>query len=260
MAAKLSPLILIVGETASGKSALASRIAGRYNGEIIAADSRTVYRGMDIGTAKPSLAEQARVPHHLLNVVSPVENYNVVNFQGSALEKVVEINNRGKLPILVGGTGLYIDSVLYNLDFKAANEERDLLNPRHQNSEGFPSAGKELPPNTLVIGLSVPKGELEERIAKRIEQMFAAGLEQEVKNLAEKYGWDAPAMSAVGYREWQAYFAGTQTLEETKEFITIHTRQYAKRQRAWFKRNKHINWVGSPDAAHKMVMSFLQRS
>lgn len=256
----LSPLVVIVGETASGKSALALELAKRYNGEIIAADSRTVYRGMDIGTAKPTKEEQAQIPHHLIDVVKPDEPFNVVNFQGRTLETIKNIGQRGKLPILVGGTGLYVDSVLYSLDFENAGKGRDEINPRHFSDVGFPSEGKELRPDTLVIGLSIPKEDLESRIAKRVDNMVEAGLEQEVKNLADKYGWEAPAMSGVGYREWQAYFANTQTLEQTKELITLHTRQFAKRQRSWFKRNKHINWVNSPEAAQEIVMTFLQQN
>ncbi|CAN5403509.1 tRNA (adenosine(37)-N6)-dimethylallyltransferase MiaA [soil metagenome] len=253
------PLIAIVGETASGKSALALVIAERFNGEIICADSRTVYEGMDIGTAKPSYEDRARVPHHLLDAVSPKDNFNVSMFQRMANKVIEEIQLRGKLPVLVCGTGLYIDSVLYKLDIKAENTERNALNPRHLNSAGFPSVGKILRPNTLVIGLSVPKDELEVRINRRVKQMLGIGLEQEVKTLAKQYGWEAAALTGVGYREWQQYFESTQTLEETKQLIATHTRQYAKRQRTWFKRNKHIKWVDSQEAAQEIVMTFLQR-
>lgn len=257
MVSSLSPLIAIVGETASGKSALAMAVARKFSGEIICADSRTVYKGMDIGTAKPSAEDQAAVRHHLLDVVKPDQKYTVVNFQGSTLESIKRISERGRLPILVGGTGLYVDSVLYNLDFHSANEERDELNPRHQKGGSFPLDGKILRPNSLLIGISMPKEMLEERIVERVEQMFKDGLEQEVKNLADKYGWEAAAMSATGYIEWRRYFAGKQTLEQTKELIIIHTRQYAKRQRTWFKRNKSIQWVSSSDEALEIAGKFL---
>lgn len=257
MVSKLSPLIAIVGETASGKSALAMAVAHKFNGEIICADSRTVYTGMDIGTAKPSAEDQAQMSHHLLDVVNPDQNFNVVSFQGSTLESIKSISERGKLAIMVGGTGLYVDSVLFDLDFEVEKGERDPLNPRHQKSEGFPLDGKTLRPNTLVIGIAMPKEKLEERIGKRVEQMFNDGLEEEVKNLADKYGWDAAAMSATGYIEWQGYFEGNQTLEQTKELIIIHTRQYAKRQRTWFKRNKSIQWVSSSEEAISICKQFL---
>ncbi len=244
-----TPLVVIVGETASGKSALALELAERWNGEIIAADSRTVYRGMDIGTAKPSKADQTKVPHHLLDIVNPDEKFNVVNFQGRTLEIIQEIFNRDKLPIMVGGTGLYVDSILYDFSFRDTGAERDPQNPRHLKKLDSLSDTKVLRPNTLVIGLSIPKEELKERINKRVEAMIEQGLEREAKALGNKYGWDAEAMTAVGYREWQAYFAGQQTLEETKQLIITHTLQYAKRQRTWFKRNPGIHWFADSASA-----------
>ena len=283
-------LVVIVGETASGKSALALMLAVRYNGEIIAADSRTVYRGMDIGTAKPSSDEQAHVPHHLLNIVKPDEVYNVSVFQEQANEAIKDIHNRGKLPILVGGTGLYTDSVLYGFSFrtpvdsiKRAEIEQlstesmqsyllshdikmplNSQNRRHLiraiETEGQQPLKNELRPQSLVIGLTVPKETLDTRISGRVEAMFTHGLEAEVCKLADKYGWENEAMSAVGYREWKDYFAGIQTLEQTKQLIITHTRQYAKRQRTWFKRSTHINWVSTPAAAQQIVMDFLQQN
>lgn len=235
------PLIVIVGETASGKSALALELAERYNGEIICADSRTVYKGMDIGTAKPSKEDQARVPHHLLDIVEPNQTFNVGICKGLTFARIEEIHAKGKLPILVGGTGLYIDSVIFDYVFNKG-AEKDEQNPRHLKRAGDAQTEALLRPNTLVLGIKVPKEELEKRIINRVEKMFLDGLEAEVKELADQYGWAAEAMTGVGYREWQEYFAGQQTLEDTKELIIIHTRQYAKRQRTWFKRNLHIHW------------------
>lgn len=256
---KVKPLVVIIGATATGKSALALDIAQKFNGEIIAADSRTVYKGMDIGTAKPSKAEQALAPHHLLDIVSPDESFNVSAFQGQALETIGGIGERGKLPILAGGTGLYIDSVIFDYAFSQGNAEKDEQNPRHLKKSATTQAQASLRANTLVIGLLVPKEELEKRIIGRVEKMILKGLEHEVKNLGDIYGWEAEAMTGVGYREWQAYFNGTQTLEETKQLITIHTRQYAKRQRAWFKRNKYIQWVSTPEEAVAVTEQFLAK-
>jgi tRNA dimethylallyltransferase len=255
----LCPLIVIVGETASGKSALALELGERWNGEIICADSRTVYRGMDIGTAKPNTKEQKRVPHHMIDVVSPNEPFNVVNFQGRTLEIIKDINKMGKLPILVGGTGLYVDSIVFNYGFSKSNTERDPINLRHMKPGQEVTRSTEPRVNTLVLGLSVPKEELDNRIIERVNLMLKAGLEHEVRSLVDKHGWQAEAMTGVGYHEWQAYFADTQTLAETKQLIIIHTRQYAKRQRAWFKRNNHINWVSDIDSAQEKVINFLQR-
>ena len=238
-------LIVIVGTTASGKSAAAMQIAQERNGEIICADSRTVYKGMNIGTAKPSAEDQAKVPHHLLDVVEPNQPFTAAQFQKLANAAIADIQKRGKLPVMVGGTGLYIDSVLYNYDFKPANPElRDEQNPRHLKASDKPPR-QELRPNTLVLGLDCPTDVLKERIKARVDQMIDQGLEAEVEALAAQYGWEAEAMKGIGYREWQAYFAGPRNSEDlikTKELIAKNTWQYARRQRTWFRRNPHIHW------------------
>lgn len=252
-----TPLIVIVGETASGKSALALAMAERCNGEIICADSRTVYKGLDIGTAKPSKAEQDRVPHHLLDVINPDEKFNAGMFQEATLKLISAINNRGKLPVIVGGTGLYVDSILFNYQFAAAGSERDPQNPRHLKHAEATAETKIMRPDILVIGLSLTIEELKQRVEKRVESMIEQGLEAEIKELSQKYGWGVEAMTGVGYREWQSYFAGTQSLDETKQLIQVHTMQYAKRQRTWFKRNKSIQWVKSSDEAMKLAEQFI---
>ena len=254
-----SSLVVIVGETASGKSALALAMAERWNGEIIASDSRTVYRGMDIGTAKPSKDEQAKVPHHLLDVVNLDEKFSAIMFQQSALELIEELSNRGKLPIIVGGTGLYIDSIIFDYEFHSFDAERDPLNPRHLKRTEPAADTKPMRPNTLVLGLSVSKDELDRRVTKRVEAMIADGLEAEVKQLSQKYGWGVEAMTGVGYREWQAYFEGEQSMEETKQLIITHTLQYAKRQRTWFKRNKSIQWFDNADGALQFISGKLTK-
>lgn len=267
-------LVVIVGTTASGKSAAAMQIAQQYGGEIICADSRTVYRGMDIGTAKPSPEDRAQVPHHLLDVVNPDEKFTAASFQTLANHAITDIQNRGKIPILVGGTGLYVDAVIYNYSFREADPKcrRELekltvnelqtkiqelglpmpensKNPRHLikvlETNGVDAQKQPLRDNTLVLGIDAPTETLKERISQRVEQMIAAGLEAEVKALAEKYGWQAEAMKGIGYREWQAYFADEQTLQETQELIIKNTWQYARRQRTWFKRNRDIHWQNS---------------
>lgn len=253
-------LLVILGATASGKSALALDIAKKFNGEIVAADSRTVYKGMDIGTAKPSAQEQRIVSHHLLDEVEPDEPFNVVDFQKRARLAISDIAKRGKLPILVGGTGLYVDSILYDFKFMDASAERDEINPRHLKRDRPMPINQPVRPNTLVLGMDVAKELLEDRINDRVDQMIKTGLEQEVKALQDNFGWDSPAMTGVGYAEWQAYFAGLQDLEKTKALIKVHTRQYAKRQRTWFKRNKDIIWVQKPVEAQKIVTSFLHQN
>lgn len=257
----LSPLVVIVGPTASGKTSLAIEIAKRFNGEIICADSRTVYKGMDIGTAKPSKAEQADVPHHLLDIVEPSQNFSVADFQRLANQAITDTQSRGKLPVMVGGTGLYIDSVIFNYQFSLNKDaEKDEINPRHLKKTADTQRQAEILPNTLELGLNVPKDELEKRIRRRTEEMVAAGLEDEARLLSERFGWQVEAMTAVSYREWQAYFAGQQNLDETKQLIIRHCVQYAKRQRTWFKRNPFIQWVSTSGEAIKLVEQFLEKS
>ncbi|MEO5627319.1 MAG: tRNA (adenosine(37)-N6)-dimethylallyltransferase MiaA [Candidatus Saccharimonadales bacterium] len=264
-------LVVIVGTTASGKSAAAMQIAQERGGEIICADSRTVYKGMDIGTAKPSAEDQKLVPHHLLDVVSPDQSFTAADFQKLANKAIKDIQKRGKLPILVGGTGLYVDSVIYNFSFRPVDTKKraqleelsvkqlqtkivelglDLpandQNPRHLirtlETNGTKSKKQPMRANTLVLGIDVPSDVLKERISKRVEQMIEKGLETEVSGLVDRYGWHAEAMKGIGYREWQGYFEGKQGLEATKELIVKNSWQYARRQRTWFRRNKDIHW------------------
>ncbi|MEI7683101.1 MAG: tRNA (adenosine(37)-N6)-dimethylallyltransferase MiaA [Candidatus Saccharibacteria bacterium] len=267
----MEPLVVIVGTTASGKSALAMRIAKERNGEIIAADSRTIYKGMDIGTAKPSPDDQKLIPHHLIDVAEPDRKFTASDFKKLANRAIKNIHDRGKLPIMVGGTGLYIDSILYDFSFRPANPaERQRLekltvselqteirqkgleipentqNPRHLirvlETNGEVGVKNPLRANTEVIGVQVPDDVLKRRIAERTDHMIAQGLQAEVKELSDKYGWEAEAMKGIGYREWQDYFAGSQDLIKTKKLIVKDTWQYARRQRTWFRRSPDIDW------------------
>jgi tRNA dimethylallyltransferase len=223
--AATSKLVVVVGTTASGKSAAAMQMAQLYGGEIICADSLTIYKGMDIGTAKPSKEDRAAVPHHLLDIIEPDQKFSVAQFQKLATTAITDIQNRGKVPIVVGGTGLYVDALIYNYDFAKAEPSKQKLRP-----------------NTLVLGFRLPDDELKARIAARVEQMFAQGLEQEVQKLSKRYGWQADGMKGIGYREWQLYFAKQQDLATTKELIIKNTWQYARRQRTWFRRSQDIHW------------------
>jgi tRNA dimethylallyltransferase len=274
---KVTPLIVVVGETASGKSDLAMRLAEQFYGELIAADSWTVYKDFDIGTAKPSKLERAKVPHHLLDVADARGGFSAAVFQELAQPAINAVSARGRLPIMVGGTGLYIDSVLYHYSFleQPSPELRQELNSKSlqelleaANIKGLDTASidtrnkrrvirlienegqlptrKELRPNTLILGLRVPRQELEARIRQRVEAMLEAGLEFEVQALSGKNGWDAEPMKGVGYAQWREYFAGSQTLEQTRDKIIKATMDLAKRQRTWFKRNKSIHWIDTP--------------
>ncbi|MDB5168663.1 MAG: tRNA dimethylallyltransferase [Candidatus Saccharibacteria bacterium] len=267
----------MVGETASGKSALAMELARRFNGEIICADSWTVRREVNIGTAKPSSAEQAEIPHHLLDVAGPDEDFTAAVFKRLALAAIDDITKRGKLPIMVGGTGLYIDGVIYDYGFLEAGDrierERynvlsidellaeieaegielgdvDRRNKRRlirllETNGALPSRG-ELRANTLMLGLATDRTQLHARIETRVDNMLSAGLEAETKAIAEHYGWDCEALKGVGYSQWKDYFLGSQTLADTRDKIIKATKDLAKRQRTWFKRNDSTQWLPTP--------------
>jgi tRNA dimethylallyltransferase len=269
------PLLVIVGETASGKSALAIKLAKKFDGEIICADSRTVYRGMDIGTAKPTREDREKVPHHCLDLVEPDEPFTVADFKREALLAMADITARGKLPILVGGSGLYLDAILYDYTFRAPSDksvrseltalsieelQKRLLvegiplpnnpqNPRHLvralETGGAEPTRQELRPNTMIVGLKVEREVLKDRIIRRIDQMVDHGLIDEVQRVSEKYGWEAPALQAPAYKAFRDYIDnidGSISLDEAKAMNLNNDLRLAKRQRTWFKRNKSIHW------------------
>jgi tRNA dimethylallyltransferase len=283
------PLVVILGETASGKSALALELAKTFKGEIIAADSRTVYRGLDIGTAKPMPAEQQLVPHHLLDVLTPDQVFTAADFKRFANKAIKQIAGNGRVPFLVGGSGLYIDAVLYDFSFRGGAdpalraalerlsvEELQTLvlekklpmpanthNPRHlvRVLEAGRAMGERKPlrPNTLILGLEIGKEELRARIAKRLDKMFDSGLIDEARTVATRYGWDAPALQASGYQTLRRYIQGEISLDEAKrQFVQSHL-QLAKRQRTWFKRNKSIHWISQKEEAVELLTTFLNK-
>lgn len=284
------PLVVIVGETASGKSALALELAEKFNGEIICADSWTVRREVNIGTAKPSAEDRQRVKHHLLDAVDPCGDFTAAVFKRLAASAIEDISSRGKLPIMVGGTGLYIDSVIYDFGFlpEGNRKDRHELNSlsaedlkRRAEAQGLslegidvrnkrrlirlletggkrPTKGS-LRENTLVLGVSLPREKLRERVTRRTDKMLELGLEQEVKKLSSKYGWACEALKGIGYREWSEYFAGSQDRQQTRERIISATMGLAKRQRTWFKRNKGIHWLDNREEAVEIVTTFLNK-
>ncbi len=284
-----SPLVVIVGETASGKTALAIELAKRFNGEIIAADSRTVYKGLDIGTAKPTMTDRALMPHHLINVVSPKEIFSAADFKRLAQQAIDAIHARHKIPIMVGGTGLYIDSILYDFSFGRAPDmtERSRLqklsvgelqkvlltkgiklpenekNPRHLiraiENDGVMQAPRILRSNTVVIGLVITRSELEKRLVARVNAMVRAGLVDELRHLIEQYGWNTPALQSTGYRAFRPYLEGNVSLEEAEEMFVRNDMQLAKRQRTWLKRNKSVHWISKQAEAVDLVTTILNK-
>ena len=287
--ADVAPLVVILGPTASGKSALALQLAEQFNGEIISADSRAIYKGMDIGTAKPSPEEQASIPHHLLDVITPDQSFSVADFQRLARGAIEDIVARGRVPFLAGGSGLYIDSVIYNFSFRpsADKDERKRLqafpveelqamlqeqeislplnerNPVHLiralETKGVAGTSTELRPNTLVLGISLERDELEGRIRDRVDKMVSSGFIEEVKQLSGKYGWSVPALRAPGYKAFRLYLNGQLSLDEAKQQFVQYDLQYAKRQKTWFRRSSDIHWISNSEEAVDLVTTFLNK-
>ncbi len=302
-------LITICGSTATGKSGLALALAQRLGSVIISADSRQVYREFDIGTAKPSAAEQQLVPHYLIDVCNPTETMTVAEYQQQAQAFIHQfhlplapLSPEGTPsspspppPLLVGGTGLYIRSVVQGMKIPRVapqNELRSQLSSLGQTQlyqflqQVDPAAAQKIHPNDEVrtlralevyyvtgIPISEQQGEnppdypilqiglecsnteiLDRRIQQRTEQMIAAGWEAEVKALCEKYGSDLPLLNTLGYQEMKQYLAGDISLSEAKELTVLHTRQFAKRQRTWFRAYPEIECfdADNPDLLEKV--------
>lgn len=284
-----SPLLVIVGETASGKTALGIKLAQKFDGEIIAGDGRTIYRGMDIGTAKPSADEQKLVPHHLIDQLDIGEPITAALFKQQVLAAIDRATAKGKLPILVGGSGLYIDSVLFDYAFNAPVDPNERLrlqgltvqelqaelearnialpendqNPRHLmralETNGHPAERAALRPRTLILGTTVDADARRHNASRRVQAMMMAGLEDEVRRLVELHGWNDQLANTIGYKEFKKYFEGAQTLAQVQEAIVRDTLAYAKRQRTWFKRNQNIIYPSNSEQAVELVTTWLNK-
>ena len=292
-------LIVISGPTASGKTALAVALAKQYNGEVVSADSMQIYRRMDIGTAKPTVEEMEGIPHHMIDVVEPEEDFSVARYVDMASKCVDDILSRGKLPIVAGGTGLYIDSLLSGRTFSAFSPESPLrgelearirteggevllaelakVDPEsaqrlHPNDEKrivralevYLSTGKtitqhnletqNIPPryNALALTLSFEQREdMWQRIDRRVDVMMEQGLVEEVRALLDSgVPNKCTAMQAIGYKEMVEAVLRNGDVKAAAEEIKLRSRQYAKRQLTWFKRNeqaKRLVWDSSLD-------------
>lgn len=290
-AERIGPLLVLVGETGSGKSALALELARCFGSEILCADSATVRRGVDIGSAKPTPEERALVPHHLLDVVGPCEQFTAAEFKRLALGVIDDVLVRGRLPLVAGGTGLYVDGLVYDYMFLprpapgsrealgrlSATELReravdaglslsgvDVSNKRRLirliETGGVRAQRGTLRPSTLMMGIQLERDVLRQRIVTRVDAMLAAGLEREVRELAARYGWECAGLQGIGYREWREYFADMCGLPEVRQRIIKSTLGLAKRQRTWFKRNKDIHWLSGEritEEAVELVTTFL---
>ncbi|MCL5094171.1 MAG: tRNA (adenosine(37)-N6)-dimethylallyltransferase MiaA [Patescibacteria group bacterium] len=279
----MQKIIVIAGPTASGKTELAIELAKKIGGEIINADSRSIYIGMDIGTGKPTLEERQGVPHHLFDIITPDQQFSVAEYKKLAEKKIKEIQERGKTPILVGGTGLYIDSVVYGYelpeiapDYTLRKEleersEEDLyaelaevdpetaekIDPKNKRRiiralEIYYGTGrskitqekrKKLLENVLYFAIDIPRETLYQRINERVDKWIKEGFVEEVKKLLEKYPLDSPGMSGIGYKQIGLHLTSQISKEEATSKFKQGDRNLAKRQLTWFKRNKDIIWV-----------------
>jgi len=281
MAAKAvkSPLVVIVGPTASGKTSLAIELAERYKGEIICADSRTIYKYLDIGTAKPTPKDRTRVPHWGLDLVEPGERFTAADFKRYAVQKIEEIRARGHVPFLVGGTGLYIDAILFDYTFGSqadedlrANLENLSIEQLHayckENNIGLPENSKNkryviraieregtdvkrksVPLSTsIIVGIATDRDELRARIEQRSEHLFENGVVEEATKLGKIYGWNSEAMTGNIYPLAYLYLENEISYAKMKEKFTTLDWQLAKRQLTWLKRNKYITWLPLTEA------------
>jgi tRNA dimethylallyltransferase len=281
-------LIVICGATATGKSGLAIAIAQRLGAAIISADSRQIYREFDIATAKVSQRELEMVPHHLVSTYEPTYTVTVAEYQTQAQEIIDRSHQQQQIPLLVGGTGLYIKSVVKGMKIPRVSPQKDLraqltrlgqgqcyqmlqhldrsactkihpndpirtiraLEVYYVTGQPISSQQGEYPPSypILQIGLDCDRLDiLAERIQQRTQQMLALGWEDEVKYLGSKYGWDLPLLNTLGYAEMRQYLQGEISLAAAIELTILHTRQFAKRQRTWFRAIPEIEWFDSND-------------
>ena len=273
-------MIAIVGPTASGKSALAMRVAERIGGEIVSADSRQVYRGMDIGTAKPTIEERARIPHHLVDIVDPGERYDVLRYQRDGRAVLAGIRARGRVALVVGGTGLYVRALLDGLELaslphdpevRARLESEDPATLHERLRAMDPNAASRVDPRNrrrlvrylevatiaggpvprvrgaplaaLRIGLRPPREVLVAAIERRVRDMVAQGVLDEARSLVAR-GIDPrlPSMSAHGYVHWAALLRGEIDLETAIARTARDVRAYSRRQMTWFRRDAAIRW------------------
>lgn len=284
-----APLVVIAGPTASGKTGLAIELAKKYNGEIICADSRTVYRGMDIGTAKPTVTERANIPHWGLDLVEPGEKFTAYDFKAYADAKIEEIRRRGNTPFLVGGTGLYIDAVVLGYEFadsfdgalRSALENKTLeelhlycksnnillpensKNKRHVVNailrKNISVKGRSEPDqNTIVVGLSTDKEVILARMKVRAEQLFNDGVVNEAITLGKKYGWEAEVLKSNVYRVIKdSLYVPIPPAEMINRTVTLDW-QLAKRQLTWLRRDTFIKWL-NVDGAREYISERLAK-
>ena len=293
----MEKVLVIVGQTAVGKTSMSIRLAKALNGEIINGDAMQVYKGLNIVTDKISEEKKQGVPHHLLDIKSIDEDYSVEEYQTNIRKVISEVTSRNKLPIIVGGTGLYVKAALYDYKFEkqeVSNKEveekyKDYSNDElydilqkidskscdtiHKNnrrrvlraiaiyeasgttkSEIIDSQKHELLYDAIIVCLQLDKEIINSKIDARIEEMFNEGLIEEIKSTPTT----STACKAIGYKEVTSYLNNEITLQEAKEQMKIHTHQYAKRQRTWFKNQLKVEFVNNDENAFDVITNLIK--
>lgn len=282
-------VIAVVGPTASGKTSYAVNLAGKLDGEIISADSRLIYKGMDIGTAKPTIEEMAGIKHYMIDIAEPEFEYSAGLYAKEAKKHIEDIISREKIPIIAGGTGLYLRILLDNYDLPeiepnqelrknlselSFEEINDILKNLDKDAfvevndkkkairyiEILKTTGKPLNKSRSIkekeydiewIGLNYPREDLYERINTRVDLMIEAGLIEETQMLLQKHGRIKNITDTIGYREIISALDGFMSMDEAIEKLKQNTRNYAKRQLTWFRKNSEIKWNCYPDKKKK---------
>ena len=294
----MKKVLVIVGPTSVGKTSFGVRCAKLFNGEVISGDSIQVYKGLNIGSAKVTKEETEGIKHHLIDIKEPFDNYSVKEFQEKGRELIDDITSRGKLPIIVGGTGLYIKALLYDYVFFDEDEKDEqydgltneelysmlqkedpkaldnihvnnrkrlvrALNIVRKHGKGISSIKEEQEHKPIydikIIGLTKDRDKLKEDINLRVDQMVKDGLVEEIKGLLDKgVTFDNQSMQAIGYKEFKDYFDNTKTLEEVIEQIKINTRHFAKRQYTWFNNQMDMEWYDNKDEAIESIKDWYE--
>lgn len=292
---KKPKIITILGPTAAGKTSLSIKLAKEFNGEVVSADSRQVYKGMDLGTGKVTKEEAQGVPHHLIDVIEPQEDFNVVKFQELAYEAIDEILEKNKLPFFVGGSSFYLYSIIDGYVFPGVPPKPDLRKKLQGKpvdevyeklKELDPNRAEELEKNNkrrvirsieiaqelgevpdlenkprydcLLLGVKHSRERLKELIAERLEKRFEKGMVQEVKDLHEQgVSWEQLEEFGLEYRWIARYLQDKVDKEEMKDSLQTDIEQFAKRQMTWFKKDDRINWVDNKEEAEKLTENFL---
>ena len=301
----LKPLIIILGPTSSGKTEMGFKLAEKFNGEIINADSRQIYKEMDIGTGatdgkKFIRSKVCKIKNsiHLINIKTPNQKFSLSQYKKLAIKTIDDIHKQNKIPILVGGTGLYISAIVDNLEIPKAMPNQKIRKRLEKHTEKYlfkklkkvdPNSAKTIGENNkrkliralevceitgksfssqqkkgkslfnvLQIGIKIDREKLYEKIDARVDKMIKIGLVKETKKLSKKYSFDLPAMSGIGYYEIGSYLKNEMSLDETIQKIKFRTHQYARRQITWFKKDEKIKWVEDYKEADKIIVKFLK--